>query len=139
MRLYRQGLAVSWQLFGFSRHFVFFVFVILFFMTHSFFTVTTLFFDFVLFPKFRKVKVKSPVFIIGHPRSGTTFIHHLFTQAGDMAAFTTWQLLFPAITARKIVKPIVRFLTRKHSVVLIPEEAGHQIALDSVEEDEMLF
>ena len=139
MRLYRQGVAVSWELFGFSRHFIFFVFVILFFMVHSIFTVTTLFCDFILFPKFRKVKVKAPVFIIGHPRSGTTFLHHLFTQAGDMAAFTTWQLLFPAITARKIVKPIVRFLTRKNPVVLIPEEAGHQIALDTVEEDEMLF
>nr|MDA3831841.1 hypothetical protein [Spirochaetales bacterium] len=77
--------------------------------------------------------------IIGHPRSGTTFIHHLFTQTDDMAAFTTWQLLFPALTARIIVKPIVRFLTRKQPMVLIPESAGHQISLDSVEEDEMLF
>jgi len=125
MRLYKQGLAVSYELFGFSRHFVFFLFVILFFMTHSFFTVTTLFFDYIFLPKFRKVKVKQPVFIIGHPRSGTTFIHHLFTQTDEMAAFTTWQLLFPAITARGIVKPIVRFLTRKEPVVLIPEEAGH--------------
>jgi len=139
MWVYRQGLAVSWELFGFSRHFFFFVGVIFFFMTHSFFTVTTLFFDHILFPKFRKVKVKQPVFIIGHPRSGTTFIHHLFTQTDEMAAFTTWQLLFPALTARKIVKPIVQFLTRKNPMVLIPEEAGHQISLDSVEEDEMLF
>lgn len=139
MRLYKQGLLASWELFGFSRHFVFFVGVILFFMIHTAFTVTTLFLDHIFFPKFRKVKVKQPVFIIGHPRSGTTFIHQLFTQTGDMAAFTTWQLLFPAITARTLVKPIVRFLTRKSPVVLIPEEAGHQISLDSVEEDEMLF
>ncbi len=139
MRMYRQGLAASWELFGFSKNFAFFVMVILFFMVHSFFTAVTLFLDHLFFPKFRKVKVKRPVFIIGHPRSGTTFIHHLFTQTGEMAAFTTWQLLFPALTARKIVGPIVRFLTRKQPVVLIPEAAGHQIALDSVEEDEMLF
>ncbi len=139
MRMYKQGLAVSWELFGLSRNFVFFVFVILFFLVHSAFTVTTLFLDHIFFPGFRKVKVKQPVFIIGHPRSGTTFIHHLFTQTGEMAAFTTWQLLFPAITARGIVKPIVKVLTRKHPIVLIPEEAGHQIALDTVEEDEMLF
>jgi len=137
--LYKDGLVVSWKLFGFSRNFLFFVGVILFYMTHSFFTVTTLFFDRLFIPGFRKVKVKQPIFIIGHPRSGTTFIHHLFTQTDDMAAFTTWQLLFPAITARKIIKPIVSFLTRKKPVILIPEEAGHQIALDSVEEDEMLF
>jgi len=139
MRLYKQGLAVSWKLFGASRHFVFFVFVILFFMVHSAFTIVTLFFDNIFFYRYRKVEVKQPVFIIGHPRSGTTFMHHLFTQTDEMAAFTTWQLLFPAITARLIVKPIVKFLTRKKPVVLIPEEAGHQIALDSVEEDEMLF
>ncbi len=139
MRLYKEGLVASWELFGFSRHFMFFVGVIFFFMTHSFFTVTTLFLDHLFFRKFRKVTVRQPVFIIGHPRSGTTFIHHLFTQTDEMAAFTTWQLLFPAITARKIVKPIVRFLTRKKPMILIPEEAGHQISLDSVEEDEMLF
>jgi hypothetical protein len=139
MRLYKEGFLVSWELFGFSRHFFFFMGVIFFFMTHSFFTITTLFLDHLFFPGFRKAKVKNPVFIIGHPRSGTTFIHHLFTQTDEMAAFTTWQLLFPALTARRIVKPIVRFLTRKHPMVLIPEEAGHQIALDTVEEDEMLF
>lgn len=139
MRLYKQAFSASWELFGPSRNFVFFLFVILFFMTHSLFTVTTLFLDNLIFPGFRKVKVKQPVFIIGHPRSGTTFIHHLFTQTNDMAAFTTWQLLFPAITARAIVKPIVRLLTRKKPMILIPESTGHQISLDSVEEDEMLF
>jgi LPS sulfotransferase NodH len=130
MRLYKEGLVASWELFGFSRHFLFFVGVILFFMAHSFFTVTTLFLDHLFFRKFRQVNVRQPVIIIGHPRSGTTFIHHLFTQTNEMAAFTTWQLLFPAITARKIVKPIVRFLTRKKPMILIPEEAGHQISLD---------
>ena len=139
MRLYKQGLAVSWELFGFSRDFVFFVFVILFFMLHSLFTIVTLFFDNIFFYRFRKIKIEQPVFIIGHPRSGTTFIHHLFTRTDEMAAFKTWQLLFPAITARMIVKPIVRFLTQKNPVVLIPEEAGHQITLDTVEEEEMLF
>lgn len=139
MRQYKNALSVIWELFGFSRHFVFFMGVILFFLLHSLFTTVTLFLDYLFFPKFRSVKVRRPVFIIGHPRSGTTFIHHLFTQTGEMAAFTTWQLLFPALAARIIVKPIVRFLTKKSPMVLIPEEAGHQIALDTVEEDEMLF
>ncbi|MFH2065123.1 MAG: sulfotransferase [Pseudomonadota bacterium] len=139
MRLYKEGLAVSWELFGFSRNFVFFVGVILFFMTHSAFTAATLFLDRFFFPKFRKVQVRQPVFIIGHPRSGTTFIHHLFTRTGEMASFATWQLLFPAITARIIVRPIVRLLTGQSPAVLIPETTGHQIALDAVEEEEMLF
>ena len=139
MKLYKRGFLTSWELFGFNRHFLFFTGVILFFMTHSLFTMATLFMDHLFFPGFRKVKIKNPVFIIGHPRSGTTFIHHLFTQTHEMAAFTTWQLLFPALSARVIVKPIVRMLTRKNNMVLIPEEAGHQIALGSVEEDEMLF
>jgi hypothetical protein len=139
MNLYFQGLKTSWKIFKFNRHFLFFGCIILFFMAWSVFTTFFLMLDHLFFPKFRRVKVKNPVFIIGHPRSGTTFIHQLFTQTDDMAAFKAWHILFPALSQRIWLRPFIRYLVRKNITEIIPESAGHRIAIDQVEEDEMLF
>jgi len=139
MNLYLQGLKTSWKIFKFNRHFLFFCFVILFFLIWSMATTFFMLLDLVLFPKFRRVKVKNPVFIIGHPRSGTTFVHHLFTQTDEMAAFKAWHILFPAISQRILLRPLIRYLVRKNKTEIIPESAGHRIAIDKVEEEEMLF
>jgi omega-hydroxy-beta-dihydromenaquinone-9 sulfotransferase len=139
MNPYLQGLKTSWKLFKFNRHFVFFCLITLFFMIWSMLTTFFLLMDHLLFPNFRRVKVKNPVFIIGHPRSGTTFIHHLFTQTDEMAAFKAWHILFPAISQRILLKPLIRYLIRKKITEIIPESAGHRIAIDKVEEEEMLF
>lgn len=46
--------------------------------------------DEVLFPAYRKVTVYQPLFIVGVPRSGTTFFHRLLN--GDRGRFTTMTL-----------------------------------------------
>lgn len=38
---------------------------------------------------------KDPVFILGHWRSGTTYLHNLISQDRDMAYVTTYQSVFP--------------------------------------------
>ncbi len=44
----------------------------------------------------KKVRIeKPPVFIIGHWRSGTTFLHNLLTGMSDAAYPTTFQTVFP--------------------------------------------
>jgi omega-hydroxy-beta-dihydromenaquinone-9 sulfotransferase len=139
MNLYLQGLKTSWKIFKFNRHFLFFGFVVLFFMIWSMVTTFFLLIDHILYPKFRRIKIQNPVFIIGHPRSGTTLIHHLFTQTDEMAAFKAWHILFPSITQRKLLRPLIRHLVRKNKTEIIPESAGHRIAIDKVEEEEMLF
>ncbi len=139
MNLYWQALKTSWKLFHFNKHFVFFGFVILFFIVWSLLTNFFLLLDHLFFPGFRRIKIKNPVFIIGHPRSGTTFIHQLFTQTDEMAAFKAWHILFPAVSQRIFIQPIIRYLIRKNKTEIIPESAGHRIALDKVEEEEMLF
>ncbi len=54
---------------------------------------------------YRKQEVKCPVFIVGNPRSGTTFLHRLIAR--DTERFSTmkmWEILFaPSITQRKLV------------------------------------
>ena len=58
--------------------------------------------DRLLFPGFQSVSVNQPVFVLGMPRSGTTFLHRLLAK--DEKRFTTtrlWELLFaPSITQR---------------------------------------
>jgi omega-hydroxy-beta-dihydromenaquinone-9 sulfotransferase len=52
---------------------------------------------------------KDPVFIIGHWRSGTTYIHNILTRDPQFGFFTTYQTLIPAlfITGEKSFKPVV--------------------------------
>jgi hypothetical protein len=66
--------------------------------------------DELLFADYRRVRVREPLFIIGVPRSGTTFLHRLI--AGDEKRFTTttlWECLFaPSITQRYIWTAVAR-------------------------------
>lgn len=86
MRLYLKGLKTNRHMFGWSRNFLFFCGVVLVFLVSDAVNAFLRMLDHLFFPGFKKVEVKRPVFIIGHPRSGTTFIHKLFTQTDEMAA-----------------------------------------------------
>ncbi|MEI6034434.1 MAG: sulfotransferase [Verrucomicrobiae bacterium] len=104
-----------------------------------FFTFVTLASDHIFFSQYRATEVARPVFIIGHPRSGTTFLHLLLTASSEVVAFQTWHLYFPALTARTLLKPLINFLIKTGRTELIPEEIGHSVVLDKTEEEEMLF
>ncbi|VEP11905.1 Sulfotransferase family protein [Hyella patelloides LEGE 07179] len=103
------------------------------------FTHFTLFLDKIFFSQYQKVKIKNPVFIIGNPRSGTSFLHNLLTQTDDFVAFKTWEIFFPALTARVLVKPIINYLIRHNLTKIMHESSGHGLYLDRVEHDEFLF
>ncbi len=47
--------------------------------------------------RIKKVKVESPVFILGHMRSGTTFLHYLLSQDKRFCYMTTAETIFPSI------------------------------------------
>lgn len=65
--------------------------------------------DEILFYKYRQVEVRSPVFITGIPRSGTTFLHRTLAQDNRFTYFNTWEaVLAPSITEQKIVGLITR-------------------------------
>ncbi len=112
---------------------------LLFLPLYLLFTHTTLFLDKIFFPRYQKVKIKNPVFIIGNPRSGTSFLHCLLTQTEDFVSFKTWEIYFPSLTARIIIKPIIKFLIRRNLTQIMPESSGHGLYLDRVEHDEFLF
>jgi len=95
--------------------------------------------DDVFFPAWREETVREPVFIVGHPRSGTTMLQRCLMQTEDFVEFQLWHLLFPSLTERRLVGPLVRDRIRRGKDVLVPGEVGHSFALGEVDEEELLF
>ncbi len=103
------------------------------------FTHLCLFLDNIFFPGYKKVEIKNPIFIIGHPRSGTTFFHRLMLKTDEFNSFKAWHLQFPSLTARKLMKGNVERRIKNGKHVMFPPETGHHTRLDTVEEEEQLF
>ncbi|TPG31891.1 sulfotransferase family protein [Mycolicibacterium hodleri] len=101
-------------------------------------SATTLGLDHVFYPRHRKQPIDRPIFIIGNPRSGTTFLHRLLLGAGDMAAFELWEMLFPAITARKLLGGIVPRLDRINPARYHPSDV-HDTSLRGIETDDVAW
>lgn len=108
--------------------------------------------DELFFRGYRKVVIDRPVFILGVPRSGTTFLHR--TLAADDTLFTsvsTWEaLLAPSITQRVFWLALCRLdrllgrpggrLVRMVEQRLFGSLAGvHDMALEAPEEDYLLL
>lgn len=107
--------------------------------------------DDLFFRGYRRVEVRSPVFVVGNFRSGTTFLHRLLAK--DQERFTTmqmWEVLFaPSILGRKVVKAIAvldRWLGRLGARrVATMEETWHEenvmhwVGLREPEEDDYLL
>jgi hypothetical protein len=102
-------------------------------------TRTLMALDHVLVPGFRRTPVVKPVFVLGHPRSGTTFVHRLLTQTREFAVFELWETFLPALCVRPLVRPLVRRIVARGGGVYLPKEAGHLSALTEVEEEDMLL
>jgi len=65
--------------------------------------------DCLLFPSFRRVRIVSPVFIVGIPRSGTTFLHRVLAIDDASTTLTAWECLFaPSILQRHVVRGAAR-------------------------------
>ncbi|GGY73398.1 sulfotransferase [Marinobacter zhanjiangensis] len=57
--------------------------------------------DRLFFPGYRHVRIRNPVFVIGVPRSGTTFLHRLLALDERFSTTALWELVFaPSITQR---------------------------------------
>ena len=108
--------------------------------------------DSVFFPGWRNVKVRRPIFIIAHPRSGTTLTHRLMLQdPGRFSSTRAYELLLPSILQKKLVRAVGR-IDRKflggvlHRWVRSKEESAlgdlqdiHHFSLLEPEEDEWFY
>jgi hypothetical protein len=101
-------------------------------------SAVTLGLDHLIYPGHRKQPLDRPIFIIGNPRSGTTFLHRLLLEAGGMAAFELWEMLFPAITARKLFRRIIPRFGRMSPARYHPSDV-HDTDLRGIETDDVLW
>ena len=64
--------------------------------------------DEIFFPAYRHIEIRQPFFIIGNPRSGTTFLHRLLARdEKNFISIRLWEILFaPSITHRRLISTI---------------------------------
>ena len=103
-------------------------------------TIIFLKIDKIFYPSLINKKIKSPILIVGNPRSGTTFLHRFLIDNKVGQGSQLWQMLYPSLIQQKFMKPFLPLLekispTRHHST------EAHKTSLSSIETDDasMLF
>jgi omega-hydroxy-beta-dihydromenaquinone-9 sulfotransferase len=108
--------------------------------------------DWVLFPGFMKMKLRKSSFIIGVPRSATTYLFNILAKDGEhFTCFKFWELLFaPSVIQKYILsgilrldrwvgRPLYRLSLLMDRIFLRKIALLHETSLSRPEEDEMLF
>jgi len=95
--------------------------------------------DTLYYPKLSLLRPHDPVIILGHPRSGTTFLQRLLALEPKSGAFRTWEMFVPSILLRRVLKPLVTMAAAADLHRVQHAKRGHGITLDGVDEEEGLF
>lgn len=87
------------------------------------FSIIFLALDTLIFPEISSVEIKSPIFITGCPRSGTTFSHRILTtpppehrvssniiEDSPFVIHALWEILFPSLTIKCMIYHIVAWM-----------------------------
>ena len=125
------------------------VFILLFLILRAFVWCVRLL-DHVFYPAFKKQKVTAPIYIIGNPRSGTTFTHRLISKDNRYSHFELFHTIFPAVTFYKVFaaagkvdallgSPFARLLNAISRKGFQGWDKIHKTGPKEVESDEMLF
>jgi len=110
------------------------------------------FLDGLLFPGLHRVRVRGPVFMVGHARSGTTLLHRLMSRDGDrFSSFRLYELYFPSLLQKRAIRALATFDRRflgglfERRVMAWDERRYaatrdmHAMGLTQPEEDDFLF
>jgi len=108
--------------------------------------------DELLFPNFKNITIKQPVFIISNPRSGTTFLHRLMCLDQEKYVYNLlYQSTFPSITFYRIIqffgsidkktpgKPLHKLLDFINSKFFSVWDEIHATGFNKSEEDEGVY
>lgn len=106
--------------------------------------------DELLYPEWKQVKLKPPVFIVGNPRSGTTFTHRVMAKdEGQFFYFKAWEIFFPAIVQKKALallgridatfgSPLEKIVRRIENRTFDDFNKMHRLSAFEPEEDDKL-
>jgi hypothetical protein len=63
------------------------------------------FLDGILFPGLHRIRVREPVFLVGHARSGTTLLHRLMSRDAErFSSFRLYELYFPSLLQKRAIR-----------------------------------
>ena len=104
------------------------------------------FLDELFFRGYRRLTIKQPIFVIGVPRSGTTFLQRALATDRRLTTTRTWEcLLAPSISERyfwsgvgRLLQPLRR-LSWQRLAFFRRMGAIHPLGLDKAEEDFLLL
>ncbi len=110
------------------------------------------FLDGILFPGLRRIRVRTPVFVLGHARSGTTLVHRLMSEdSGRFSSFRLYELYFPSLLQKKLIRAGAAFDRRRLGGFLARRVRAweerryakirdiHAMSLTAPEEDDIVF
>lgn len=125
-----------------KRLLIFVIVLPLWFLLNSFHWLGFLL-DELFFRAWRKQTIVKPVFIVGVPRSGTTFLQRTLALDSQFSSAPLWELVFaPSVTEKyllqiigKFLSPLNRFIRRKKPRFLKQMDNIHSLGLMEPEED----
>lgn len=91
--------------------------------------------DHLLFPQLRKVRVQSPIVLVGNPRTGTTFLQRFLSDEGFGSGMELFLMLYPSILLQRLFRPFLPLL-EKLSPARFHSTEAHETSLGSVETDD---
>lgn len=106
--------------------------------------------DELLLPGWRRARVREPVFIVGHARSGTTLMHTLLARDPQFSFFRTWEMFLPSLVQKRLVdagvaldrrlgRPLARRVEAFEDRAFAKGRQMHPMGLANPEEDEFLL
>jgi hypothetical protein len=76
----------------------------------SLFHAICFFLDGVVYPGLHRTAIRTPVFVVGHARSGTTLVHRLLSEDGErFSSFRLYEMFFPSLLQKKAIRALGRF------------------------------
>lgn len=106
--------------------------------------------DPIVFPALRRTEVRRPVFMVGHARSGTTYLHRMMANDPRFSYVLLWEMFFPSLIEKKILRAVLRWDQRlggrlRKRIDALDERlfsksnSVHESGLFAPEEDEFLL
>lgn len=106
--------------------------------------------DPIVFPSLRRTEIRQPVFIVGHARSGTTYLHHMMANDPRFSYVLLWEMFFPSLIEKKVLRAVLGWdqrlggRLRKRIDILdqrlfAKSNQVHESGLFAPEEDEFLL
>lgn len=114
-----------------------FLWLLLFRLGLTFLIWATLGLDRLLFPGHAKRALDRPLFLVGHLRSGTTFLHrYLSDLLPQHRSMVLWEMVFPALTMRALLRPFLP-LMKKANFSGVWDPAIHETGFFEPETDDI--